>query len=205
MTQSDLELNLDLGAETIHCTEQELATALAGVLREMRAAAPFVTPNEREILRLIMSHPAGTLTVGDLFPTFDRDALALTALRRLRTAQFIRPADRDRWEAGERIEIKPFARLIWDRLGEAAIFGDAPEAQPADPAEDIDLSLPDVNEVDEGGTVRMNEEDDGGTVRMAEKTKTGWDEADVLEFLNDESVDTPKSSGSLPPRATAAG
>lgn len=195
MTQSELELNLDLGAETIRCTEQEIAAALVGVLREMRTAAPFVTADEREILRLIMSHPGGALTVGDLFPNFDRDTAALTALRRLRTAQFIRPADRDRWEAGERVEVKPFARLIWDRLGEAAIFGDMPEAQPADESEDIDLSLPDVNEADEAATVRMTEK----------TTAAGWDEADVLSFLNDEESDTPKSSGSLPPRATAAG
>lgn len=199
MTQSELELTLDLGAETINCTEQEVASAIAGVLREMRAAAPFVTADERETLRLIMSHPAGTLTVSDLFPSFDRDAAALTALRRLRTAQFIRPADRDRWEAGERIEIKPFARLIWDRLGEAAIFGDAPEPEPepelepADESEDVDLSLPGVDATDEVETVRM-----------AEKTKTGWDEADVLSFLNDEEADTPKSGAALAPKATPA-
>ena len=179
MTQSDIELELD--TETIHCTEQEVAAGLAGLLREMRAAAPFVTPEERETLRLIMSHPGGTLTVGDLFPDFDRDSDALTALRRLRTAQFIRPADRDRWEASERIEIKPFARLIWERLGEAAIFGDAPaEAAPAEPVEsvDIDLALPEVNESD-------SEE----TVRMGNKDAKAWDDADVLEFLNEE---TPK-------------
>jgi len=195
MTQSELELNLDLGTETINCTEQEVAAALAGALREMRAAAPFVTADERETLRLIMSHPAGTLTVGELFPNFDRDTAALTALRRLRTAQFIRPADRDRWEASERIEIKPFARLIWDRLGEVAIFGDAPEPEPepepADESEDIDLSLPGVDATDEVETVRM-----------AEKTKTGWDEADVLSFLNDEEADTPKSGAALTPKAT---
>ena len=197
MTQTEIEL--DLGTETIHCTAEEVATALAGLLREMRTAAPFVTHEEREVLRHIMSHPSGTLTGGDVFPEFDRDSDALIALRRLRTAQFIRPADRDRWEAGERIEIKPFARLVWDRLGEAAIFGTAPEAQPAEePADepvaesaesdDIDLSLPDVNAGDEEGTVRM-----------AEKTTTSWDEADVLSFLNDENPDV------LKPRREAIG
>jgi len=153
-----------------------------------------------------MTNPPGSLTVGDVFPDFGRDSEALTALRRLRTAQFIRPADRDRWEAGERIEIKPIARLLWDRLGEAAIFGDAPEAQPAeepeaqpapepekaaeDPeeavaeaaeeeaaAEEIDLSLPGVNAAD-----------DERTVRMTNDTHTAWDEADVLSFLNDDEV-----------------
>jgi hypothetical protein len=193
MTQTDIEL--ELGTETIHCTEQEIAAALAGLLHEMRAAAPFVTPDERETLRRIMSHPGGTLTVGDLFPDFDRDSEALTTLRRLRTAQFIRPADRDRWEAGERIEIKPFARLVWDKLGETAIFGDAPAepaetAEPAEPAktaktvepvesEDIDLSLPEVNESDSEETVRLGNEN-------------AWDEADVLDFLNDDTPSTLK-------------
>jgi len=176
MTQTELEF--DLGTETIRCTAEEVAAALAGVLREMRTAAPFVTPEEQLALRHIMSHESGSLTVADVFPDFDRNSDALTALRRLRTAQFIRPADRDRWEAGERIEVKPLARLIWDRLGETAIFGDEPEAEPEaeEPAaeDDIDLSLPGVNDSDEVETVRM-----------ADKTATSWDEADVLAFLDD--------------------
>lgn len=172
MAQSETELALDLGGETIRCSADEVAAALAGLLREMRAAAPFVTPEEREALRLIMLHPGGALTVGDLFPDFERDSDALTALRRLRTAQFIRPADRDRWEAGERIEVKPLARLLWDKLGEAAIFGDAPDgADEPDVSEDIDLSQPGVD-------------DAAATVRVANKGATAWDEADVLDFLN---------------------
>ncbi|MBN9122319.1 MAG: hypothetical protein J0I06_24795 [Planctomycetes bacterium] len=198
MTQTGLELELDLGAETIRCTAEEVAHALAGLLREMRAAAPFVTPEERETLRFIMSHPSGALTVGDLFPDFDRHSAALTALRRLRTAQFIRPAGRDHWEAGEHIEIKPFARLLWARLGEAAIFGDAPaereheqiaipsdeEAaiEPAVGSEDVDLSLPEVNEPDGAETI----------VPKGKKRATAWDEADVLEFLNDDEPSTLK-------------
>ncbi len=185
MTQSDIELDLDLGTEPLHCTAEEIAGALAGLLREMRATAPFVTAEERETLRLIMSHPTGTLTVGDLFPDFERDPESLTALRRLRTAQFIRPGGPDRWEAGQQIEIKPFARLIWDRLGEAAIFGDAPEeAGDEHPAEgDIDLSLPEVNDPD--GVE---------TVRASNRTKAAWDEADVLEYLNDDSPPTLKTA-----------
>lgn len=200
MTQSDFELELDLDFKTIHCTSEEIANALAGLLHEMRTAAPFITPEERETLRLIMSHPGGTLTVGDLFPDFDRDAdpEPLTALRRLRTAQFIRPAEHDRWEVGERIEIKPFARIIWDKLGEAAIFGDAPaddahaedgHAEPAEHAEpveevDIDLALPEVNESGSGPAARKGKKDD-----------KGWDEADVLDFLNDDSTPTLKRNG----------
>lgn len=200
MTQSDIEL--ELSTETFHCTAEEVALVFAGILREMRAAAPHVTVEERETLRLIMAHPGGTLTVGDLFPNFEngeeRDVEALTALRRLRTAQFIRPADRDRWEAGERIEIKPFARLVWDKLGEAAIFGDEPENPtedaifgaidepagdehkrpdntPAPKSSDIDLVLP-----------GLDEPPGARTLRMSNRNGTAWDEADVLDFLNDE-------------------
>ena len=184
MTVSETELTLDLGAETIHCHAEEIAAAVAGSLREMRTAAPFVTPHERQILRWVMAHESGSLTVGDVFPDFDRDSEALTALRRLRTAQFIRPLERDRWEAAEHIEVKPFARLIWDRLGEAAIFGDAHEEERApepDVSEDIDLSLPEVNEPDDVVTT------------LLPKKKAGWDEADVLEFLNDDSPSTLRS------------
>jgi hypothetical protein len=177
MTQVQTELEFDLGTDTIRCGADEVAAALAGLLREMRAAAPFVTPHERQVLRSIMSHDSGALTVGDVFPDFDRNSDALTALRRLRTAQFIRPQDRDRWEAGEHIEVKPFARIVWDRLGEAGVFGDAGESEPEpepQPDEEIDLALPDVNA-----------DDDSPTTPLPQK-KLGWDEADVLEFLNDD-------------------
>lgn len=211
MTGSETELTLDLGTETVHCTTDELAAVLAGALREMRAAAPFVSPHERQILRWIMQHESGSLTVGDVFPDFNRNSDALTALRRLRTAQFIRPADRDHWEAGRHIEVKPLASLLWDRLGEAALFGDAPEDEehpneghaagdnertlpaetdvtaPAratpDVSEDIDLSLPEVNDTDGVPTTPLPQ-------------KAGWDEADVLEFLNDDAPPTLKSQAS---------
>lgn len=207
MTVAENELTLDLGNATVHCTTDEIAHALAGALHEMRAAAPFVSPNERQILRWIMAHESGSLTVGDVFPDFNRNSDALTALRRLRTAQFIRPADRDHWEAGRHIEIKPLARIVWDRLGEAAIFGEAPpreepareepaasdndltlptETDATKPAravpevsEDIDLSLPDVNATDDVPTTPL--------------PQRKWDEADVLEFLNDDAPQTLKS------------
>lgn len=188
MMQAQTELELDLGTETLHCTADEVAGVVSGALREMRTAAPFVTPHERQTLRWIMAHESGSLAVGEVFPDFDRNTDALTALRRLRTAQFIRPLHRDRWEAAEHIEIKPLARLLWDRLGEAGIFGDAPEAEEEEPeqtlapaAEDIDLSLPEVNDTDNVPTTPLP------------KKKIEWDEADVLEFLNDDSPPTLKS------------
>src|SRR5262245_28752782 len=137
MTQS--ELDLELGTEVMSCTAEEIAAVLAGQLREMRAAVPFISAPERATLRRIMAHD-GPLTVGDGFPDFVRGTEEHLTLRRLRTAQFIRPAGRDMWERGEGIEIKPFARLVWDRLGEAAIFGDAPDAEAEEPLAEEEIA-----------------------------------------------------------------
>lgn len=168
LTHSELEL--DLGSASLHCTTEELSAALAGLLREMRAAAPFITPEEREALRTIMAF-AGAPTVADVFPDFARDSGEHITLRKLRTAQFIRPADRDRWAPEEHIEVKPLARLLWDHLGEARIFGDLSE-----PVEEIDLALPGVDEP-EPAPARKTKGKKGGKA---------WDDADVLDFLSDE-------------------
>src|SRR4051812_42105403 len=103
MTQS--ELDLAMGTDAMNCTAEEVAAVVAGLLRERGAAIPFIRPDEREVLRRIMSQESGSLTVGELFPDFARDSDALTTLRRLRTAQFIRPAGRDMWDRDQHIEI----------------------------------------------------------------------------------------------------
>ncbi len=173
MTQSDIEF--DLVTATMSCTADEVATTFAGMLREMQAAAPFIAQHERETLRWIMAHDSGSMTVGSVFPNFARDTEALTTLRKLRTAQFIRPAGRDMWDRDEHIAIKPFARLVWDRLGEDAIFGPEEETPAAVPVEEIDLSLPEVNEPESKETVRLKNKD------VAQ-----WDDDDVLDFLGSE-------------------
>jgi hypothetical protein len=150
----------------------------AGLLREMRVAVPFICTAERQALRQIMAHESGALTVGDLFPDFSRESEALITLRRLRTAQFIRPAGKDVWERDSRIEVKPFARLAWARLGEAAIFGEVPDADPVE--EDIDLALPEVN-------TAVNEKGSEETMRVQKnKEASKWDDEgdDVLDFLH---------------------
>jgi hypothetical protein len=168
MNLSHTELELDLGPVAMNCSAEEVAAVFAGLLREMRAAAPFIRPDERDVLRRILAHDGGTLTVADVFPDFARDSDALTTLRKLRTAQFIRPAGRDMWERGERIDVRPFARLVWDRLGEAAVFGDDSDDTPA-PSEDIDLALPGADDT-----------------AKAKSPAGKWDDDDVLDFLNDE-------------------
>jgi hypothetical protein len=179
MTQSDIEL--DLGAETLACSAEEAAAVFAGLLREIQAATQHIRRDERLALRRIMATESGTLTVADVFPDFERESDEHMTLRRLRTAQFILPAGRDVWEPDQRIAIKPFARLAWDRLGEAALFGDAPEEeqleeeQPEEPqpVEEIDLALPEVHETDAAETVRLK----------GKKAADQWNDDDVLDFL----------------------
>lgn len=138
------ELELDLGTVTMSCTTDEVATTLAALLREMRSVIPRLRDDERNDLREIMSRESGSLTVGELFPDFARESEGHKTLRRLRAAQFVRPAQTGRWDPNERIEVKPFARLMWDRVGEDVIFaGVRPSlAKAPAPAEDVvDLGL----------------------------------------------------------------
>jgi len=167
-------LELDLGTAIMNCTTEEVTETFSGMLREMRAAALFIGEDERAALRQIMENTSGTLTVADVFPDFSRDSEAHNTLRRLRTAQFILPAGRDMWSLNERIAIKPFAKLVWERLGEVAIFGNAPQKSYAQPEEEIDLSMPEVNAADSAETVRLQD-----------KSAKNWDDDDVLDFLNE--------------------
>jgi hypothetical protein len=98
-----------------------------------------------------MSRGSESLSVGELFPEFARESEGHKTLRRLRAAQFVRPARTGRWDPEEPIEVKPFARLMWDRIGEDAIFdgvASLPAAVPvATPADDVvDLAIdPELN------------------------------------------------------------
>jgi hypothetical protein len=61
-----------------------------------------------------------------LFPEFARECEAHKTLRRLRAAQFIYPKNTGRWEPDEQIAVTPFARLMWDNIGEDRIFSPPP-------------------------------------------------------------------------------
>jgi hypothetical protein len=136
------ELQLDLGTVTMKCTNEEVAATLAALLGEMRAVIPKLREDERDILRQIMAQDNGALTVGELFPDFARESEGHKTLRRLRAAQFIRPALTGRWDPQEAVEIKPFARLMWDRVGEDTIFDGIAAAPAATPVNDVvDLGL----------------------------------------------------------------
>jgi len=157
MRLSQLELNLN--PNLISCTTDEIEATLAAYLREMRSVARLLRADERVALRKIMSNESGTLTVADVFRGFSRDSEAHKTLRRLRAAQFIRPAKTGRWDADEPIEIRPFGQLMWDKVGENEICGPSREvhvARPAAPADEEPIDL-------------------GGPV--------AWDDADVLDDL----------------------
>jgi len=139
------ELEIDLGSTTMVCTRREIGDTLSALLGEMRVVLPKLRDDEREALRRIMSADRGSLTVREVFPDFARENEAHKTLRRLRAAQFVRPAVSGRWDPEERIEVKPFARLMWDHVGEEAIFAPAtghaeepPIAAPADATEQVD-------------------------------------------------------------------
>ncbi|MCE9567531.1 MAG: hypothetical protein K8U57_36490 [Planctomycetes bacterium] len=142
------ELEIDLNTATMHCTTDEISTVFSALLREMRRMIPRLRPDELATLRRIMSEGSCTVTVAELFPDFARESEPHLTLRRLRAAQFIRPAKTGRWEPAEPIEVKPFARLMWDRIGEDGLFAkpapsvpsnEQPTAQRPTPSWDDDL------------------------------------------------------------------
>ena len=117
-TQGEVEVNTD----AIPWTAKELQATFAWLLMEMRSAAKVLRPDEREVLRKMMAHAGGVLTVRDLFPAFRREGEAHKTLRRFRASQFAYPEKTGRWEPDEPIAVTPFARMVWDHLGEAKIF-----------------------------------------------------------------------------------
>ena len=156
---SPSELALCLGNYTIHCTTNEIEAVFAAYLREMRSVARLLRADERVALRMIMAHDSGSLTVGDVFREFARESEAHKTLRRLRAAQFIRPAKTGRWDASEPIEIRPFGRIMWDYVGEGELCSPyrgvhvttpapepVPEAQPVMEWDDADV-LNDLREM----------------------------------------------------------
>lgn len=118
------EFELDLGTATLHCPAAEVSTAFASLLEEARAFARNLRSGERALLRRIMAHRGEPLAVRDLFPGFVRESRGHRTLRRLRTAMLVRPQGGGCWQADSRIEVRPFGRLVWDRLGEAGFFPD---------------------------------------------------------------------------------
>jgi len=175
------EVQIDLATTTINCTIEEIEATFSWLLVEMHAALPRLRPDERAVLRRIMTNVSGSLTVSDVFPEFTRESEGHKTLRRLRAGQFIRPAKTGRWEPNERIELKPFGWLVWNRCGEASLFrdgtvnGHAPEPDEGADDEVIDLASPDVNDLEAEAAMLLKDED-----------ASNWDGdlMDVQDFSN---------------------
>jgi hypothetical protein len=133
------QVDVEFETVTVPCTAKNLRATFGWLLKEMRSVGKILRPDERDILRRIMNHKGEMLTVSALFLTFEREGEAHKTLRRLRATQFIYPANTGRWEADEPIEVTPFARLMWDHIGEERIF-----APPAvfKPKEAVDVRTP---------------------------------------------------------------
>jgi hypothetical protein len=176
-------LELDLGTVTMSCTTNEVAATLAALLREMRLVLPRLREDEREVLRHIMSRDSGSLTVGHLFPDFARESEAHKTLRRLRAAQFVRPALTGRWDLAEPIEVKPFARLMWDHVGEAEIFAGSDVCPMAAPAEEAPAAeaAPAAGE-EPAGEEELAAGEEPAVVEAAERPAAAWDDDDVLDL-----------------------
>jgi hypothetical protein len=188
------ELELDLGTVTMNCTTDEVAATLAALLREMRSVIPRLRQDERETLRRIMSHESNTLTVADAFPGFARESEGHKTLRRLRAAQFVRPARTGRWDPGERIEVKPFARLMWDRVGEDVIFAGRPGSAAA--REPVPVAAPADDVVDLGGAEEPGVPETAPAVAepAADVDDVVLDLRDVEEAKGDEDLAVAKKS-----------
>ena len=122
MTTPRIAITIDLGTAPVSCTAADLEATFAWLLAEMRSVAKVLRPDERELLRAIMSHTGPPLTVRALLPGVAREGEAHKTLRRLRATQFVYPERTGRWEPAEPVAVTPFARVVWEQLGEAGIF-----------------------------------------------------------------------------------
>jgi hypothetical protein len=120
------QASFELDTVTVPCTPEDLRATFSWLLMEMRSAASYLRADERDVLRKIMAHTGTGLRVRDVFPHFEREGEAHKTLRRLRATQFIYPKKTGRWEADEPIAVTPFARKVWDHLGEKRLFAPPP-------------------------------------------------------------------------------
>ena len=126
MKTSGVDVALD--TVTVPCSPKDLRATFGWLLIEMRSFGAVLNPEERGLLRKIMAHEGPPLLVNDLFPNFQRGSAGHAMLRHLRAALFIRPENSGRWERDESIGVTPFARMLWDRIGEERIFSPPPLA-----------------------------------------------------------------------------
>ncbi len=202
MSMSELEINL--GTATMNCSPDDVAATFAALLHDIRAVARKLRADERVALRMIMSRESGALTVGEVFRGFTRESEGHKTLRRLRAAQFVRPTENGCWEAAGRIEVKAFAKLLWDHIGEGAIFSEErpdreeePEHHeeeaaifkmaPVQEDDAINLEAPEPAEPSEPGlraapVVRAEPAEPAEPVDVEKQAAAIWEDDDVLDL-----------------------
>lgn len=136
------QVGFELDTLTVPCTAKDLKATFGWLLLEMRAVAQVLRPDERTLVRQLLSHTGKPLTVLDVFPDFQRECEGHKTLRRLRAAQFVYPKRTGRWEPDEPITVTPFARMMWDQLGEQRIFEPPPPPPPQPKGTSIDSHTP---------------------------------------------------------------
>jgi hypothetical protein len=120
MQVDEIEVSL-LGFVKLKFTRNEIELTLTSVLQEMQAITRQLDERDRYILREIMRSPDGTC-VSDVLPGFQRESSEHMTLRKLRDAQFVRPSASGPWDANTMIQVKPFDRLMWEKVGEQRLF-----------------------------------------------------------------------------------
>lgn len=174
MPQANVQV--PLGTITLNLTIDQLASTYSWLLAEMLAATPRLRPDERTVLRRIMGRASGSLTVGELFPHFTRESEEHKTLRRLRAAQFIRPANTGRWELDEPIEVKPFGELMWRQFGEESLFNDGAASGQANGSKSDELVL-------DLASATVHESQSHETVIHADEEEFAATDEDMIDLL----------------------
>jgi hypothetical protein len=133
MKPSGVDVALD--TVTVPCSAKDLRATFGWLLIEMRSFGAVLSPAERGLLRKIMAHEGAPFLVNELFPKFERGGAEHAMLRHLRAALFIRPEKTGRWEPDEPVAVTPFARMLWERIGEERIFSPPPIGPNASPVD----------------------------------------------------------------------
>ena len=115
-------VTINLGFMSAKFVADELNSTFEELVGEMRAITSALNQTERDVLERLMEVQSGEVRVGELFEDFQRETEAHNALRKLRDAQFVKPAEGGRWKADKHILLKPFGVLMWRKIGPSKLF-----------------------------------------------------------------------------------
>lgn len=118
------KLKINVLGQEIELTTTQASKTLEELIGAIKRIVKEITDNEKEQLEKIMQAESGHYTVKQVFPNFNRadDNPALKTLRKFRDAQFVRPQGGGQWQREKKIEIKPFGKVIWEKVGSEKLF-----------------------------------------------------------------------------------